>query len=156
RGSADPGAAFYAAYVTPGNGIEVQYRDTNGGIAAQQANPSGATPAYLEGARSGTSFTAYTSANRSSSAPVPGSTVSLPNLSGTIAAGLAVTSHNAGSVGSATFTGVAVANTAPTPPNLCPTGWACEDVGFPTPAGSQTLSNGTWTVQAGGGDMWGT
>lgn len=156
RGGTDPGAAYYAAYVTPGNGIVVQYRDTDGGIAAQQATLSGAVPAYLEVARSGTTFTAYTSTNGSTWTPVPDSTVSLPNLSGTILAGLAVTSHNTGTVGSATFSGVTVANTAPTPPNLCPTGYTCEDIGYPTPAGSQTLSDGTWSVQGGGGDMWGT
>jgi outer membrane protein assembly factor BamB/regulation of enolase protein 1 (concanavalin A-like superfamily) len=156
RGGTDPGAAYYAAYVTPGNGIQVQYRDTDGGIAAQQVTFSGAVPAYLEVARSGTSFTAYTSTNGSTWTPVQESTVSLPNLSGTILAGLAVTSHNTGTVGSATFSGVTVANTAPTPPNLCPTGYTCEDIGYPTPAGSQTLAAGVWSVQGGGGDMWGT
>jgi outer membrane protein assembly factor BamB/regulation of enolase protein 1 (concanavalin A-like superfamily) len=156
RGGTDPGAAYYAAYVTPGNGIEVQYRDTDGGIAAQQASPSGAPPVYLEVARSGTMFTAYTSPDGSTWTPVPDSTVSLPNLSGTILAGLAVTSHNTGTAGSATFTSVTIANTAPAPPDLCQTGWACEDIGDPTPAGSQTFSNGTWSVQGGGGDMWGT
>ena len=156
RGGTDPGAAYYAAYVTPGEGVAVQYRDADGGIAAQQANPSGTVPAFLKVARSGAFFTAYTSTDGSTWTPVPGSTVSLPNLSGTILAGLAVTSHNTGTAGNATFTSVTIGNTAPTPPNLCPTGWNCEDIGSPTPAGSQTLSNGTWTVQGGGGDMWGT
>jgi outer membrane protein assembly factor BamB/regulation of enolase protein 1 (concanavalin A-like superfamily) len=156
RGGTDPRAAYYAAYVTPGDGIEVQYRDARGGIAAQQATPSGAAPAYLQVARSGTSFTAYTSASGSTWTPVPDSTVSLPNLAGTILAGLAVTSHDTGTVGSATVTGVTIANTAPAPPDLCPTGWTCEDIGDPTPAGSQTDSAGIWSVQGGGGDMWGT
>jgi outer membrane protein assembly factor BamB/regulation of enolase protein 1 (concanavalin A-like superfamily) len=156
RGGTGAGAAYYAAYVTPGNGIQVQYRDTDGGIAAQQANPAGGAPAYLEVARSGTTFTAYTSANGSTWTAVPDSTVSLPNLSGTVLAGLAVTSHDTGTTGTATFTGVTVANTAPVPPNLCPSGWTCEDIGNPTPAGSQTLTGGTWAVQGGGGDMWGT
>ena len=156
RSGADPGAAYYAAYVTPSNGIEVQYRDTDGGIAAQQANPAGTVPAYLEMARSGTTFTAYTSADGSTWTPIANSTVSLPNLSGAILAGLAVTAHNTGAVGNATFSSVTITNSAPTPPNLCPSGWTCEDVGFPTPAGSETLSNNTWTVQGGGGDMWGT
>jgi regulation of enolase protein 1 (concanavalin A-like superfamily) len=156
RGGTDPGAAYYAAYVTPSSGIEVQYRDTDGGIAAQQASPAGTVPAYLEVARSGTTFTAYTSADGSSWTPVPDSTVSLPSLSGTILAGLAVTAHNTGTASNATFTGVTITGSAPTPPNLCPSAWTCEDIGFPTPAGSETLSGSTWTVQGGGGDMWGT
>jgi outer membrane protein assembly factor BamB/regulation of enolase protein 1 (concanavalin A-like superfamily) len=156
RSGTGPGAAYYAAYVTPSNGIEVQYRDTDGGIAAQQASPAGTVPAYLEVARSGTTFTAYTSADGSSWTPVPDSTVSLPSLSGTILAGLAVTAHNTGTASNATFTGVTITGSAPVPPNLCPSAWACEDIGFPTPAGSETLSGSTWTVQGGGGDMWGT
>ena len=156
RGGTGPGAAYYAAYVTPSHGIEVQYRDTDGGIAAQQASPAGTVPAYLEVARSGTTFTAYTSADGSSWTPVPGSTVSLSSLSGTILAGLAVTAHNTGTASNATFTGVTITGSAPAPPNLCPSAWTCEDIGFPTPAGSETLSGSTWTVQGGGGDMWGT
>jgi outer membrane protein assembly factor BamB/regulation of enolase protein 1 (concanavalin A-like superfamily) len=158
RGSTDPTSAYYAAYVTPSNGIEVQYRDTNGDNAVQLANPSGAAPAYLEVARSGTSFTAYTSTDGSNWTPVPGTTVSLPNLSGTIFAGLAVGSHNTGSLSTATFTGATIGNTAPTPPNLCPTGWSCEDIGSAQPPGSQTYASGTgaWSVLGGGGDVWGS
>jgi outer membrane protein assembly factor BamB/regulation of enolase protein 1 (concanavalin A-like superfamily) len=156
RSSTAPGAAYYAAYLTPGNGVEVQYRDTNGGIAAQQASPAGTAPIYLQVARSGTSFTAYTSADGHTWTPVPSSTVSLPQLAGTILGGLAVTSHDTGTIGTAAFSAVTVGTTAPAPPNLCPTGWSCEDIGYPTPPGSQTLASGTWAVQGGGGDMWGT
>src|SRR5579884_1813847 len=158
RGSTDPTSAYYAAYVTPTNGIAVHYRDVNGDNAVQLANPTGAAPAYLQVARSATSFTAYTSADGSTWTPVPATTVSVPALSGTILAGLAVTSHNTGSLSTAAFTGVTIGNSAPTPPNLCPTGWSCEDIGSPQPAGSQTYNNGTgaWSVLAGGGDIWGT
>jgi galactose oxidase len=38
----------------------------------------------------------------------------------------------------------------------CPSGWSCSDIGSPSPAGGQTLSNGTWTVQGGGADIFGT
>src|SRR5207244_1040025 len=38
----------------------------------------------------------------------------------------------------------------------CPTGWSCADVGGATPTGSQSLSSGTWTIQGGGADIWGT
>jgi hypothetical protein len=38
----------------------------------------------------------------------------------------------------------------------CAAGWSCADIGGPAAAGSATLSNGTWTVQASGGDIWNT
>jgi outer membrane protein assembly factor BamB/regulation of enolase protein 1 (concanavalin A-like superfamily) len=152
-GAADP---YYAAYVTPAAGIEVQYRQDNGVSAAQVANPTGTAPAYLQVARSGTGFTAYTSPDGVNWTAVPASTVQLAHLAGTIRAGLSVTSHNTGAASTATFTNVAIGTAAPPPPNLCPSGWSCADIGFPTPAGSQTLSGGKWTVSAGGGDMWDT
>lgn len=151
-GAAD---AYYAAYLTPESGIQVQYREDNGMSAAQIANPAGTTPAYLRVARSGTAFTAYTSADGANWTAVPASTIQLPHLAGVIRAGLAVTSHNTSEASTATLTAVTVDTTAPAPPNLCPTGWTCADIGFPTPTGSQTLSGGTWTISAGGGDVWG-
>src|SRR5205085_6549950 len=40
---------------------------------------------------------------------------------------------------------------------MCPTSsWSCADIGSPALAGSQALSNGTWTVRGAGGDIWGT
>ena len=52
-----PGSPYYAAFVTPGNGITVQYRATQGGQAAQLAVIAGTVPAYLAVARSGSTFT---------------------------------------------------------------------------------------------------
>lgn len=36
-----------------------------------------------------------------------------------------------------------------------PSGWSCADIGVTGPAGSTTLSNGTWTVKGSGNDVWG-
>jgi hypothetical protein len=42
----------------------------------------------------------------------------------------------------------------PTPvPQICPSGWSCEDVGNPLIEGTQSFLNGTWTVQASGWDI---
>jgi Protein of unknown function (DUF1349) len=147
-------AAYYAAYVTPGGVIYVQYRSTSGWPAQGAAQISGNTPVYLQVARSGDTFTAYTSANGTIWTPVTGSSVAIPNITGTAQGGLAITSHNTATAGSATMSQVAIANSAPQPPNLCPNSWTCQDIGFATPAGSQQLSNGIWTVTSGGGDIW--
>jgi regulation of enolase protein 1 (concanavalin A-like superfamily) len=156
RSSTDPGSAYYAAYITPANGIQVQYRAINGLSAHQAANPGGTVPAYLRVARSGDSFTAYTSPDGNNWNVVPGSTVTLSNIGGPTLAGLAITSHNSGALGSATIDSVAIGSTAPPPPNLCPPGWTCQDIGNGTPKGGQSLANGVWTVDSGGGDIWDT
>jgi hypothetical protein len=155
RGSNDATAAYYYAFVTPDGTIHVQYRGTPGWDAGEKTKQAGALPQYLEVARSGTNFTAYTSTDGTTWTPIPSSTVSIPSLSGSILGGAAVTSHNTTSLGTATMTGVATGTTAPAPPNICPSGWTCQDVGFPTPSGDQEFSNGTWTVSSGGGDIWG-
>ena len=153
RSDTTGGGAYYAAWITPGNGVEIDYRDTDGLSDDEVANPGGSTPAWIEVARSGDTFTAYTSADGVSWQPVIGSSVALPNLEGTILAGLAVSSDATGSLSTATFDNVNLADSAPPVPNLCPSGWECNDIGFPTPSGTQSFSNGVWTVQGGGGDI---
>src|SRR5258707_14396260 len=62
RLSSDPGAPYYFVAVTPGNGILVQDRATQGGRAGWPATASGPpnpAPAYVKVTRTGTSFTAY-------------------------------------------------------------------------------------------------
>jgi hypothetical protein len=108
RGSSDPGAPYYAVYVTPGNGIIVQSRDAAGDNAVQEAAISGAPPVFLQVVRTGTTFTAQTSPDGVNWTAVPGSAASLPNLAGPVLAGLAVTSHNTGQLGTAVFDSVTV------------------------------------------------
>ena len=153
RQSSDPGSAYYAAFVTPGNGIVVQYRTAQGSNAQQSASLTGTVPAYLMVARSGSNYTAYTSSNGTTWTPVAGSSVAL-NTSGSVLAGLAVTSHDGGALSTVTFDTVSISTTPPPPPSTCPSGWSCGDIGTPTLAGSQSLSGGTWTIQAGGNDIW--
>ena len=155
RQSSDPGSAYYALEVTPANGIVVQDRPSAAVSAVMQASLPGATPAFVRVARSAGTFTAYTSADATTWTPVPGSSVTL-GMSDPILGGLAVTSHNTAASSTVTFDGVAFATGAPPPPTSCPAGSTCTDVGGATPAGSQSLSSGTWTVQGGGGDIWGT
>ena len=107
RAGTDPGAPNYALVVTPGQGIKVQVRKTQGGSTAKLANPTGTTPAYLKITRSGSSFTAYTSTDGSTWTLIPGSTITL-NLSTSLLAGLAVTSHNSGALCKAVMDGVNV------------------------------------------------
>src|SRR2546421_4443318 len=54
-------SAYYYAMLTPGNGINVQYRSSTGAAAQWPASLAGTQPAYLQVGRVGSTFTAYTS-----------------------------------------------------------------------------------------------
>jgi len=148
RASADPGAPFYGVFVTPANGVVVQYRSTLGALAQQAASIPGNPPTYLRIGRNGTTFTALSSSDGATWSAIVGSTAVLSNLSGTLLAGLAVMSHNGGVLGTATFDSVTF--------SPCPAGWNCADIGNPALPGSQTAANGIWTVQGAGNDIWST
>jgi outer membrane protein assembly factor BamB len=158
RATADPGSPYYAAFVTPANGIVVQWRPT-AGAPTSSLNIPGAVPAYLRVVRytaaGVTSLTAYGSSDGTTWTAIPNSTITL-NLSGPLLAGFAITSHAQGVAAAVTLDSVAITAESIPPPSAagCPTGWSCADVGGALPAGSQTLTSGTWTLQAGGGDIW--
>jgi hypothetical protein len=107
RTSADPAAPEYSVLVSPGQGIKVQIRKTQGGNTSKLANPAGTVPAYLKITRSGSTFTAYTSADGVAWTLIPGSTATL-TLGSSLLAGLAVTSHHDGVLGTVTMDGVTV------------------------------------------------
>jgi outer membrane protein assembly factor BamB len=152
RQSTDPGSPYYAAFVTPGHGIVVQYRSINKLNTSQISGGTGSVPTYLEVARSGSTYTTYTSSDGTTWTPVGGSSITL-NMNSPILAGLAVTSHSAGNLSTVTFDTVSVSTTVPPPP--CPANWNCADIGHPALAGGQSQSGGTWTIQGAGNDIWG-
>jgi hypothetical protein len=158
RSTTDPASPYYAAFITPGNGVAVQWRSTQG-ASTSQVTTTGSAPTYLEVAQytsSGTTYyTAYTSSNGTTWTAVPGSTQAL-SLAEPLLAGLAITSHNQGTGSAVTLNNVSITNNEVAPPGACPSGWSCNDIGGATPAGSQSLSGGTWNVSGGGGDIWGT
>jgi galactose oxidase len=160
RATTDPGSPYYAAFVTPANGIAVQWR-TAQGASTSQLGITGTVPTYLRIARytAGTTvyYTAYTSADGTNWTAVPGSSRTVPGLSGTLLGGMAVTSHNQGTGSTVGFGAPTVSATEFPPPGLsCPTGWTCSDIGGPLPLGQQTLTGGQWSLLGGGGDIWST
>lgn len=152
RLTTDPGSPYYGILVTPGHGIQVQYRTAQGGTTQQIAAGTGTAPTYLMVSRTGTTFTAYTSSDGSNWTLVAGSSVTIGSLTGTLLAGLATTSHNSTLLATVVYDTISTgANTAP----ACSNGWSCADIGAPALVGSQTLSGGTWTIQAAGADIYG-
>jgi hypothetical protein len=140
RQTSDPGSMYYAVFVTPGNGIVVQYRSAQGGTTSQ-VQISGTTPVYLLVQRSGTTFSAYTSSDGNTWTLVSGSSVTI-NMTGSVLAGLATTSHNSNTLGTITFNSVNVSTGSV--PVSCPTGWSCADIGSPALAGSQSVNGGIY------------
>jgi hypothetical protein len=105
RATSDPGSPEYSVLVSPGAGIKVQLRSTEGGTTTKLANPSGTVPAYLEVTRSGSTFTASTSPDGVHWTVIAGSTATV-TVPSSILAGLAVTSHNAGQLSTVTMDSV--------------------------------------------------
>jgi outer membrane protein assembly factor BamB len=108
RASTDPGSPYYAVFQTPGNGIVVQSRDAQGNTTVQKAAIAGAPPVYVQVSRSGTTFTAATSPDGVNWTPLPNSATSLPNLTGSLLTGVAVTSHNPAQLSTVAFNSVLV------------------------------------------------
>jgi hypothetical protein len=142
RQTSDPGATYYFAFVTPSNGINVQYRASQGAVAASLASIPGTVPAYLRVARSGNTYSAYTSSDGVTWTYVSGTSVTL-STSGALLAGLAVTSHNTTALSTATFDTFAI-GAAATPsaqsstlPQAQPT-----TTSTPIPTGTPTRTSG--------------
>ena len=158
RQTLNPGSPYYAAFVTPGNGILIQDRAALGGATVVVASQPGVPPAYLWVANSGNTYSAYGSADGFVWTLIPGSTVTL-NLGSTLLAGLAVTSHNSFALSTAVIDKVAVTSSPPPPalPIACPAPWTCADIGSPPLAGSQSFdpNTATWTINGGGADITG-
>ena len=108
RASADPGAPYYAAYLTPGNGIVVQARSGQGTASSQLAQVPGVAPAYLQVTWSAAAFTAATSTDGVNWTTIPGSAVSIPSMSGHVLGGFAVTSHDLSALSTVQFDTLAV------------------------------------------------
>lgn len=105
RQSTDPGSPFYTVVVTAQKGLFVLARATQAGGVSTITSLAGVAPVYLRVQRAGTTFTAYTSSDGTTWTLVPGSSLTL-GLSGTLLAGMAVTSHTLTKVNTATFSTV--------------------------------------------------
>ena len=139
------GTNYALLAVTPGNGIAFQ-SDFNTSVSGG----SYTLPVWLKLTRSGSIITAYSSADGSSWTPVGTTTVSLTDP---VTIGLFNCAHNAGALNTATFDNVSVTAGSSSP---LPSPWADGDVGSPAVAGSAWYSNGVFTVNGGGADIWGT
>ena len=114
RKTFDPVSPYYAVFLTPHDGIHVQYRSVFNQDAVDVALNPGTLPLSLKTSRTGTTYSAYTSTDGTSWTMIPGSTQNIPELNGVLMAGLSVTSRNVGLLGEAQFDNVPTAAVMPT------------------------------------------
>ena len=107
RAGTGEGAADYAVLVTAGQGVYVESRYANAPRRSDRA-PAGAVPTFVRIVRFGTTFSAQTSGDGVTWTPVAGSTVMMPNLSGTLLGGLALCLNDSEKLASANFTSATI------------------------------------------------
>jgi len=98
--------------ITPGNGVTWQYRSTTGGRTSYNKTTGLTAPYWLRMVRSGNTFTGYQSADGVTWTQQGTTTITMAS---TVYIGLAITSHTASSLCTATFDNVTVPPQWPTP-----------------------------------------
>jgi regulation of enolase protein 1 (concanavalin A-like superfamily) len=140
--------------ITPGNGTTFPFRLQTDGPSASQTPFDGLTaPYWVRLVRSGSTFTGYKSSDGVTWVQIGSQTVT---MAANVFIGLAVTAHNNSAITRAVFDNVSVKAAGSPPPPPPPQNLADADIGTVGVAGSDSFSNGTFTIQASGGDIWGT
>jgi regulation of enolase protein 1 (concanavalin A-like superfamily) len=136
-------------FVTPGSGRAFQSRSKTGGSTTRGTTSAGTAPVWLRLVREGSQFTGYVSANGTSWTAAGSATISMTSSA---YIGLVVGSRVASTLATATFTDVQT-STAPATSAL-PAPWTNRDIGSPALAGLASAAGGTFSVSAGGNDIW--
>jgi glucose/arabinose dehydrogenase len=108
RSSIHPASSHASIFITPTSGVTFQRRTTTEGTSFA-TNGAAAVPSWIRLERSGNTFSAHSSTNGTSWTAI--GTPVMISMSSTIYVGLALTSHNSSTLGTATFTNVSVTGT---------------------------------------------
>ena len=147
RGSLAADSAHGFALVSAAKGTAFQRRQQDGSNSTNTSGVSVAPPEWVRIVRIGSTVSAYTSPDGSQWSLIGSDTIQLP---ATAYVGLAVTSHNTSVATTASLSQISVA------PIGLPAGQFDADIGSPAIAGAAGYANGTYQIQAGGADIWGT
>jgi fibronectin type 3 domain-containing protein len=104
RETLDPASAYAFMFVTPGNGLDFQFRTGTGVFSGWNGQIDGGAPSWVELVRAGNVFTGYASQDGVMFTPVGSVTIAMANQ---VEIGLALTSHNNGTLNTSTFDNVA-------------------------------------------------
>jgi hypothetical protein len=113
RETLDPGSRQALMLVSSGKGLAFQRRVAPGGVSTSTAGGAGSPAYFVKLTRAGSTFTASKSLDGASWSTVGYDTI---NMGPTIYLGLAVSSHVAGNLATATFESTAVLAAPPAPP----------------------------------------
>src|SRR5262249_50190619 len=145
RESLAPNAAHVILDLRRTGDIEFMTRRATGAATTWISGAARPAPAWLKLTLAGTTVTGAVSADGASWQTVGNTTLS----TAATAIGLAVTSHDAGTLTTATCDNVDVSAGLPQP-------WTHQDVGSTGQPGSASYAGGTFTVRGAGADVWGT
>jgi hypothetical protein len=145
RQSADPASAHVILDIKPDGGIEFMTRPSAG--ASTTFVTGGALPpqSWIKLTRLGMTITGSVSLDGLTWTAV--GSVTLPPTP--VYVGLVVTSHDDTATAEGVFSQVSIAATT------LPSPWSAIDIGDVGAAGSATFSDGTFTIQGAGADIWG-
>jgi uncharacterized repeat protein (TIGR01451 family) len=104
RADTSAGSVQFSVLVTPGQGVFVEYRTMSGGSTTRTTAMSGTVPRYLRITRVGSTFKGEMSTDNATWTTL--GTQTIAGLSGTVLEGLAVTSHQNGTLCSVTMDAV--------------------------------------------------
>jgi regulation of enolase protein 1 (concanavalin A-like superfamily) len=141
-----PSSKHVSWFATAQRGLAFQERRGEGGISTHVTSPLAYAPVWLRLVRRGNTFTAYYRYLHEQGwrlAVADGDTVTMPE---TIYVGMAVTSHQAGTLATATFDSVRSEYVA----------WSGTDIG-PVGAAGSVIDRGSYvSIDASGADIWNT
>lgn len=113
RETLDPGSRQALMLVSPGKGLAFQRRVSSGSVSTSTSGPFAAAPYFVKLTRAGTTITAFSSADGANWTTVGSDTIAMAS---SIYVGLAVSSHVAGTLATATFASTAITTPAQTAP----------------------------------------
>jgi len=155
RESVDANSKNAMVFLSSQHGTGFTWRDATGG--STQYIPGNSSDRFVKLARTGNTFSAYSSPDGNSWQLIGSATIDLSN----VLIGLAATSHSTSGKIVGQFSQVAVTSgggggggggsggSVPAP-------WQQQDVGPVTLAGSASFSQGTFTIKGDGADIWGS
>ena len=139
--------------VSSGKGLAFQRRTATGGTSTSTSGGGGTAPYWVKLTRAGNTFSAFASTDGSNWTLVGSDTIA---MGASINVGLAVTSHDDGTVSTGTFDNVNTGSGSVG--GGLPNGWSSRDIGAVGAAGNATYDDaaGRFTVSGSGADIWGT
>jgi glucose/arabinose dehydrogenase/regulation of enolase protein 1 (concanavalin A-like superfamily) len=143
--STTAGSPYALLATTPANGINFQHSFNSNTTGPAYAFPD----AWLKLKRTGSTITSFTSTDGQAWQELDSATIS---LTGEVIAGVFVSSHNGSQASTATFDNVTLTRVAPS--TALPAPWTAADVGTPKLAGSAKYTDGIFTINGAGDDIW--